>query len=205
MEKNRIICIGRQYGSDGREIGHRVARELGIPCYDKEIMAEATKNSKIPREILEKHEEKVPNQFLMAQFFQGTDIGAYGKSSSEILYELERELILKKAKENSCIFIGRCADAILADEETVNAVSIFINAPMEDRIHRVMKRENLTEKGAVDIIRRTDKQRKSYYGFYTYKEWGNPSDYDFTINSSGFSTENIVKTICNIFELLKEN
>ncbi|SDB12296.1 AAA family ATPase [Eubacterium oxidoreducens] len=207
MAKNKVICIGRQYGSDGRAIGKAVAEKLGIPYYDKELMEEAIKDTDLPKDILRKVDEKVPNSLFFEVFYEGKEKKYYGMNASEIVHAMQEKLILKKAQESSCVIIGRCADQILSDanEFPVDVLSIFICAPMEDRIKRVVKRESLDGKTASDLIRKTDKKRKNYYNYYTGKDWGKPSDYDVCINSSSRSREGTVNMICDLYEHIQEH
>lgn len=203
MSKNTILCIGRQFGSGGRNIGQKIAEQLGVPYFDKALISEALKGTDLPRELLERSDERLPNPMFHPVFYQGSDPRFYGKTSSEILFAMQRDFILQKAKESSCVFVGRCADAILEKENDLNVISVFITAPMDDRIRRVMEREKLGERAASDLIRRTDKQRKSYYGFFTDKDWGKPSDYDMVINSSDWSEEQIIEILKNLYEMKK--
>lgn len=201
MKKNTILCIGRQFGSGGRDIGQRIAGELAIPYYDKDILSKALKDTDLPADLLEKSDERLPNPMFRPVFYEGSNPRFYGKTSSEILFALQKDFILQKAKESSCVFVGRCADAILEKEPDLNVISVFIAASMDDRIERVMKRENLGERAASELIRKTDRQRKSYYSFFTDKDWGKPSDYDMVINSSDWSEEEIIKILKGLYEM----
>ena len=201
MQKNTILCIGRQFGSGGRNIGKKIAAELSIPYYDKEILTKALMKTDLPADLLEKSDEKLPNPMFRPVFYEGSNPRFYGKTSSEILFALQKDFILQKAKESSCVFVGRCADAILEKEHDLNVISVFIAASMEDRIERVMKRENIGERAASEMIRRTDKQRKSYYGYFTDKDWGKPSDYDMVINSSDWDEEQIITILKGLYEM----
>ncbi len=202
MAKNKIICIGRQYGSDGRAIGQAVAQQLNIPCYDKELLEEALKDTDLPKDLLRKEEEKGPTSLFYEVFYEGKEQKYYGLNASEIMYAMQEELIVKKAQESSCVIIGRCADQILQEtkEADVEVLSVFICAPTKDRIDRVVEREGVDAKKAAEIIRKTDKKRKNYYNYYTSKDWGKPSDYDICINSSSTSREVVVHALCEIYK-----
>lgn len=199
--KNTIICIGRQFGSGGRDIGQKIAMELSIPYYDKDILSKALKGTDLPADLLEKSDERLPNPMFRPVFYEGSNPRFYGKTGSEILFALQKDFIIQKAKESSCVFVGRCADAILEKEQDLNVISVFIAASMDDRIARVMERERLGERAASELIRKTDRQRKAYYSFFTDKDWGKPSDYDIVINSSDWSEEEIIKILKDLFEM----
>jgi len=201
MQKNIILCIGRQFGSGGRNIGKRIAEELSVPYYDKELISKALEDTDLPIEILRKSDEKLPDPMFHPVYYEGSNPRFYGKTSSEIVFALQKDFILQKAMESSCVFVGRCADAILAKEKNLNVISVFIVASMEDRINRVMERENLGERAASELIRKMDRQRKSYYSFFTDKDWGNPSDYDIVINSSDWSEDKIIRILKGLCEI----
>lgn len=204
MKKNKIICIGRQYGSGGREIGRAVAEKLGIAYYDKELIDEALKGTDLPLGEMQKADEHALDPLPYERFYRGENKDFYGMNASEIMFVLQKELILKKAGEGPCVIIGRCADQILEDADSAEVLSLFISAPIEDRIRRVMERENINEKEASKLIRKIDKKRRKYYGYYTDKDWGKPSDYTLCINSSDWSGEGVVEMICALYENLEQ-
>ena len=205
MKKNRILCISRQLGSDGREIGKAAAAQLGIPCYDRELLSEALKSTDISAERIEKYDEKKVNAWLHTLIYEGSDLTHYGKNGSDLLFDLQKNIIRKYAAEGPCVFIGRCADAILKESEEAEVLSVFIAAPLEDRIERVRKRDGLSLKDAAAKIAKTDKNRKAHYEFYAEKQWGNPAEYDLMINSSSWEREKLVDLLCRIYREFGEN
>lgn len=198
-QKNTIICIGRQFGSGGRDIGRLLAEKLNIQCYDKELLAEALKNSILPQDILEQNDGLLPEYHFFSMYNQELDIGFYETNSNDIMFSVQKKYILEKSKEGPCVFVGRCADAILEKVEDLNVISVFVAAAMEDRICRVMEREKVKEKEAASMIRKIDKQRKNFYSYHTEKDWGKPSDYDIIVNSSRCSEEEIVDLLTGLY------
>ena len=203
MEKKIIITIGRQYGSGGRYVGKKLAEQLGIAFYDKELINLASKESGICGEFFEKADERNSGSLLKAlamgfsmnnAIFQSNDY-----LSNESLFQIQSDVIRKVAAEQSCILVGRCADYAL--ESYPNVVSIFIRADMEDRIRRVATRLDLTDAKAKDLINKSDKKRASYYNYYTNKKWGDAESYDICINSSKFGVDGCVKAIKDFLEL----
>ena len=179
-----IITIGRQYGSGGKEIGIRVAKELGIPFYDKELLQEAAKKSGLCEKIFENFDER-PKSLLYSiamdsYMFSLPGAGA-GDSLEQQVYLATFNTIRHLAEEGPCVIIGRCADYALADNP--NHLSIFIHAPMDVRVDRVAKRQKVSPEEARKIIIKTDKRRASYYEYYTSKKWGAVDSYDFCMNS----------------------
>ena len=180
-----IITIGRQFGSGGKEVGIRVAKELGIPFYDNELLQEAAKKSGLCEKIFENFDEK-PKSLLysiaMDSYMFSLPGSGVGDSLEQQVYLATFNTIRHIADQGPCVIIGRCADYALAD--TPNPLSLFIYAPMDVRVARVAKRQNVTPEEARKLITRTDKRRASYYEYYSSKKWGAVESYDFCLDSS---------------------
>ena len=177
MKTNTIITIGRQYGSAGRQIGRTLAEELGIKCYDKELLERAAKESGLCEELFENHDEKPTNSFLyslvMDTYSMGYNTSAYmDMPINHKIFLAQFDTIKKLADEESCVIVGRCADYALADYP--NVVSVFICADEEVKIQELMKRHNITRDKAKDVMIKTDKQRSGYYNYYSSKRWAAP-------------------------------
>jgi len=192
-----IITIGRQYGSGGKEIGEKIAKEFGIPFYDKELLTEAAKKSGICKEMFEAHDEKPTNSFLFSLV-----VGSYASGTTPMNHKLflaQFETIKEIAEKGSCVILGRCADYAL--EENPDTVNVFIHADIQTRIARGIKYYGLDADKAEDIILKTDKQRSSYYNFYSGKKWAEAESYDLSINSGKVGIDNSVKLIKDFIEL----
>ena len=180
-----VITIGRQFGSGGKEIGIRVAKELGIPFYDQEILQAAAKKSGLCEKIMESFDER-PKSLLysiaMDSFMFGLPGSGVGESLEQQVYLATFDTIRHLAKEGPCVIIGRCADYALAEDP--NHLSLFIHAPMAIRIQRVAERHHLSPEEARKMIIKTDKRRASYYEYYSGKKWGEVDSYDFCLDSS---------------------
>ena len=175
-----IITIGRQFGSGGKEIGIRVAKELGIPFYDKELLQEAAKKSGLCQKIFENFDER-PKSLLYAIAMDAYPLGfsgATGESLEQQVHLAIFKTIRNIAAEGPCVIIGRCADYALAD-----------------RIARVAKRQKVTQEEAKSLIRKTDKRRASYCEYYASKKWGAVDGYDFCLNSSALGLGGTVELI----------
>ena len=161
-----IITIGRQFGSGGKEVGIRVAKELGIPFYDKEILQEAAKKSGLCEKIFENFDER-PKSLLysiaMDSYMFALPGTGVGDSLEQQVYLATFDTIRQIAEQGPCVIIGRCADYALADNP--NRLSLFIHAPMDVRIARVAERQDISPEKARALINKTDKRRASYYEY----------------------------------------
>ena len=198
MKTNTIITIGREFGSDGREIGYKVAKEFGIKLYDKEMLARAAKESGICEEIFESHDEKPTSSFLYSLVMDTYSMGYSGNTYTDMpinhkIFLAQFDTIKKLADEESCVIVGRCADYALADYP--NVVSVFICADEEVKIQELMKRHNITRDKAKDVMIKTDKQRSGYYNYYSSKRWGSSKSYNLCINSSVVGIDGAVEII----------
>ncbi|MBD5551329.1 MAG: cytidylate kinase-like family protein [Lachnospiraceae bacterium] len=200
---NTIITIGRQYGSGGREIGEKLAKRFDIPFYDKELLSRAAKESGYCEEMIANHDERPTNSFLYNLVIDTYSFG-YNSSSfvdmpiSHKIFLAQFDTIKKIANEGACVIVGRCADYALAEYK--NCVHIFIHADEENRIKRIMKRRNLSESKAKDAINKQDKQRQSYYNYYSAKKWGRADTYDLSINSGRLGVDGTVNLLAQYVE-----
>ena len=188
-----IICIAREYGSGGHDIGKRLAANLNIPYYDRKLI-DAAEDIGLKRSILEKADEAKANPLLNTPQYNVSEIRFRGLSANDIVYQLQSEWIYETANKGSCVIVGRCGDYVL-EQTGVPHLSIFITAPFDDRVSREMKRHQLIEKDAVALVKKMDKQRRSYYNYYTDRTWGDPHNYDLCINSTTFGIERAAKLL----------
>ena len=198
MSKPLVITIGREYGSAGREIGRKLAADLGIKCYDKELLALASKESGMCEELFHNHDEKPTNSFLYSLVMDTYSLGYNTSSFSEMplnhkIFLAQFDAIKNIAKEGPCVIVGRCADYALADFP--NVVNVFLHADMQDRIVRIARRHDLTDAKAKDLIIKTDKRRASYYNYYTSKKWGDAAGYDLSLNTASLGIEGTIHMI----------
>ena len=199
MEKtNTIITIGREFGSAGREIGYKIADDFGIKLYDKEMLNRAAKESGICEELFEAHDEKPTNSFLYSLVMDTYSLGYSSASYTDMpinhkVFLAQFDAIKKIASEGPCILVGRCADYAL--EEFDNVLTVFIHAKMEARIRRIARIYNLTDAKAKEMIQKTDKQRSSYYNYYTNKKWSDAESYDVCLDSSVLGIEGTAEAI----------
>ena len=191
-----IVTIGRQFGSGGKEVGIRVAKELGIPFYDKELLQEAAKKSGLCEKVFESFDER-PKSLLysiaMDSYLFGLPGTGMGDSLEQQVYLATFNTIRQIASQGPCVIIGRCADYAL--EDNPDLLSLFIHAPMEARIQRVAERQNVTPEKARQMIIKTDKRRAAHYEYYSSKKWGSMDSYHFCMDSSYLGLSRTVELI----------
>lgn len=203
---NKIYTIGREFGSGGREVGEKLAAKLGIKLYDKELLQQAAKDSGFCEEIFENHDEKPTNSFLYSLVMDTYSVSGYSAAPfldmplNHKVFLAQFETIKKIAEKESCVIVGRCADYALSDNP--NCINVFIHADMDIRIKNVSKNLNITENKARDIINKTDKQRASYYNYYTSKKWGDSKSYNLSLDAGKLGTDNCVEMILKFRELM---
>ena len=187
-----IITIARQHGSSGREIARALSEDLGIQCFDKEIVDEAAENSSICKELISSFDEKRVSPFML-QTTQYPSMN-YGLGLNIQVASAQFDVIRKLADQGDCIFVGRCADYILRERKDLTRV--FIMGEQEDKIRCIMNRQQISESEAKKKIKQVDKDRSSYYKYYTDQIWGESENYDLCINSSKIGitgTVNVIK------------
>jgi len=200
---NTIITIGRQFGSAGREIGEKVAAHFGIKCYDKELLSRAAKESGFCEEMIETHDERPTNSFLYNLVMDTYSFG-YNASSfmdmpiSHKIFLAQFDTIKKIASEGPCVIVGRCADYALSEYD--NCIHLFIYGDEDKKIARVCEKFDITEQKAKEMMNKKDKQRQSYYNYYSSKKWGRADSYDLCINSSLLGIDGTVKLIIQLIE-----
>ena len=186
-----IITIARQHGSSGREIARALSEDLGIQCFDKEIVDEAAENSSICKELISSFDEKRVSPFML-QTTQYPSMN-YGLGLNIQVASAQFDVIRKLADQGDCIFVGRCADYILRERKDLTRV--FIMGEQEDKIRCIMNRQNVSETEAKKKIKQVDKDRSSYYKYYTDQIWGESENYDLCINSSKIGVAGAVNVI----------
>ncbi len=200
---NTVITIGRQFGSGGHEIGEKVAKYFDIQCLDKELLSKAAKESGFCEEMIQNHDERPTNSFLYNLVM---DTYSFGYNAAHFVdmpishkvFLAQFDTIKKIAEEGPCVIIGRCADYALSDKK--NCVRIFIYGNEDDKIKHVMEKYNVDINKAKEMCVKKDKQRQSYYNYYSSKKWGRADSYDLCINSSILGIDGTVKLITQYVE-----
>ena len=199
---NRIITIGREFGSGGREFARRLAEELGIEYYDKEIIAAIAKKTSMSKEYVQEVLEGKPHHLYPRTIGQTMFIADnFYIHQEQSIYLAQSEIIRELAQKSSCVIVGRCADFILKD---LKPFRIFVYADIDSRIKRCVERnteaeKHLTKKEMQKKILSIDKNRAKYYNYYTGNQWSDKNNYDLCINTTGLVIKEIVPIIAKIF------
>ena len=186
---NLVITIGRENGSGGRQLGSELAEALGVKCYDSELINETAKASGFAESFVQSHEEQRPGSFLYSLVTGG------GVISDEQPFPVQ---IFQAQSE---VIVGRCADYVLRDDPNAALVNLFVHAPMAARIRRESARTNTTPIQAEKRIRQVDKERASYYNFFSSKRWGDAQGYDLCVNTGNMDISDVVQLTLRYLEL----
>ncbi|MDR1753630.1 MAG: cytidylate kinase-like family protein [Eubacterium sp.] len=170
-----ILTINREYGSGGRFIGKIVAEKLGIPYYDKELIAKTAQKSGFTEEFINEISEKKTTSLLYSLYMTSIPV-------SDQLFIAQSQVINDIAKEGSAVIVGGCADFVLQNHP--KCFNVFIHAPLEERIRRVKDEYNEAVGDIRSYILKKDKKRMSYYNYFTQFKWANATNYNLSINSS---------------------
>lgn len=202
--ENFVIVVGREFGSCGRRIGQMLARELGISYYDKTLLTEAARQLGLSTEIFERNDERRPSliRSLLSFTYGATNADMVNTPiSDEKIYELQSQVIKTIAKRESCVIVGRTADYMLRDHPRM--LSMFVHAPMSVRVARIVESGDATnEKQAAELANKHDRERESYYNYYTNRDgWGRASNYHLTFDSSRISEKSILAIVKSMLSL----
>lgn len=201
---NFVVTIGRQMGSGGRELGRLLAERLGVEFYDKRLLLNAAQKSGLLPEIIERDDERAPSRlgggfaFGAGGFFGTGAVGGY--MGDDVVYRAQSDMIRELGESKSCVIVGRTADYVL--REHPHCISIFVHAPEETCVRRVLSRgDKANESKARSLCRKVNKLRASYYNFYTDRTWGDASTYDLTVNSALLPMERLADLLADYVRL----
>ena len=192
--KQGMITISREFGSGGRTIGKAVARKLGIPCYDAELITEMAKQSGFAEDYVREAGEYAPGGLLNSMFTSR----AGGPTNEDILWQIQCNIVAQLAKKGPCVIVGRCGDYILRDRPDV--LKVFVHADMAFRAKRIVEVYGQREESPEQRLKDKDKRRSTYYRFYTGRKWGQLDTYDLMLNSGVLGIEKCTELICTIFD-----
>lgn len=187
----KIITISREFGSGGRTIGREVARQLGIPCYDKEFIEKIAKDTGYDETFIADESEYAPNASHLAYMFLGR--GTDGLANADRIWIAQKKAIEQIAEEESCVIVGRCADYVLRNRQ--DCLNVFIYADPEFRAERIVKQYGESPVEPEKRIHDKDKKRKLNYRYFTDREWGKRENYHLCIDSGVVGIETAVDLI----------
>ena len=198
----RIITVGREFGSGGRELGRRLAQNLGIAYYDRQIVTEIAKRTALTEDYVQHLTESSPAALLPISigrsFYPVVDPVMQQNLS---VYAEQHKLLAELAEKSDCVIVGRGADYILREKHPFR---LFVYAEMEHKMERCKKRapesEHFTDKELKRHILDVDKRRARYYQFFTGQTWGDRLNYDLCINTSNYDIKELVHAIAHLVE-----
>ena len=198
----KIITIGREFGSGGRELGRRLSEDLGFAYYDQEIISEIAKRTSMSEQYVQSIVESKPSFsfpiHVSSSFYQMSD-PMYDHAMA--VYQKQTLIIEEMAARSNCIIVGRCADYILIDRHPLR---IFVYADMESKLRRCREKapedERLTDKELRQKILDIDKIRAKYYEFYTGEPWGNKLNFDMCLNTTNVSIKELAAAVAKLYE-----
>ena len=183
---NTLINIGRSFGSGGGFVGQAIGKKLGIPFYDNQLISKVAEESGYSKSLFAGEEKR--SLFSVSSFFASSRFSYMdsGYVNDDVMFNIQSEVIRSIADKGDAVIIGRCADYILRDRKCLN---VFISAPEEFRIQRLMKEEQLSEDEAEKLMHKKDRTRETYYNYYTFGAWGQASNYNLCVDSSVLGIE----------------
>ena len=191
--KNRIITISREYGSGGRDIGKQLASELGITCFDKDLLRKTAEESGFNESYIKETGEYASGGFLATLFSHRES----APSNADYLWKIQYKIITDLAEKESCVIVGRCADYILQD--TADCLKVFIHADMKFREERIVSVYKEGGDMPVQHLKDMDKRRAAYYRFYTDMKWGYAPNYDITLDSGTLGIGKCVEILKSLY------
>lgn len=194
----KVITIGRQFGSGGHTIGEAVAKQLGIPCYDKEILDQIAVETGFSPDYIEKASEYASsNSSILWNLVMGHKSGIIPEENpSDVIYFAQAKIIRELADKESCVIVGRCSDYILKDRS--DCLHVFICADRQSRAKRILERYGESNKPVEKRIDDKDTRRRLYYSHYTDRIWGAPENYHITLNSSALGEAACIQEIIRL-------
>ena len=203
MEKNVIITISRQFGSNGREIARKLAEYLDISYYNKEILERIAVNMGVCADFFKDQNQDANGLFTIES--KGL-LGLRNITELSVntqIYDMASDFIQKISQREDAVIVGRCADYAL--EDNPYAVSVFIKASLDERVQRIKRIYELNDSKAADLIQKTDKRRASYYNYYSSKKWGEAKSYNLCIDSGLVGIDGAIDMILKFIELKEKN
>ena len=190
---NKVITISREYGAGGHTIGKRVAQELGIEIYDKDIVRETVRASGFETEVVQEEEEDVSKASTFLKSLCSSSV--HYLDPQEVIHEVQTAVILQFAKKGPCVILGRCADDILR-ESGIETLNVFIHADDLHRAVRISEMTGITNATELQkLMAKKDSSRRNYYEHYTHKKWGDSHNYDLTLDSGKLGVDLCVQMI----------
>lgn len=203
--KNYIVTIAREYGSGGRECGKKLAELTGYKFYDKDLITLAAQKSGMSTDALNSVDEKAASSLLytlaLGSSIYNSGMGSVNLPINDKLFVVQSQIIKDIANSGEgALIVGRCADYVLSERD--NVVKVYITSDFDTRVNTVMKRHDLTQSQARDLIIKTDKRRSNYYSYYTGEKWGKADKYDVVVSTARIGIDGAAGLIADYIKML---
>ena len=205
MNKNEkfVITINRELGSGGRTVGRLLAEKLGVPFYDKALIKALEEKYNLTSEEIERMKGRSNNWWSdferIVSLGHGMILDTPSKNidvvTTNVLFKAEKEILEGIAHDESCVITGRLAFFVLKAHP--NHLSILIQAPMKNRLERVMRKQNVSEEEAANLINKIDKMREEYVKKFANTSRYDTRNYDLVIKMDGKTEEQVANHILN--------
>lgn len=193
---NKIITIGREFGSGGRTIAKMTAEKLNIPCYDSELLTKIAEESGFDKKFVEEKGENTSLNSIIAKGLSGWN-GYTNKSAEDYLWQAQKKVILDIADRESCIIVGRCADFLLKGRK--ECINVFIHADMDKRAERIVSVYGEGKDAPEKRLKDKDKRRSAFYYYHTDMKWGDVHNYHISLDSGKLGFEKCVDIITKLY------
>ena len=192
----KVITVGREFGSGGREMGKRLADELGFAYYDDEILTAIAQHSGLAQSYVRSVVEQSSFQSYPITYGKTFFLTDLSSDNHWKIIQAQNDVLKELAAKSDCVFVGRCADVIL---DKMNPLKIFVYADMESKLARCKAKapegENLSDKELIRKIKETEKKRERYYRAFTDQTWGNKENHHLCVNTSGREIKDLVPAV----------
>lgn len=192
-----VITISRQYGCGGNEVGRRLAGDLKMAFYDREISSRTAAEGGYTYQYVEREEQRYTNSLLYDLVASNYAMAPGEVPPLDALFETQSRVIRELSCQGPCVIMGRCADYVLRDRP--DCFHVYLSANMKDRTRRIMEKENLGETAARQRIAEKDRERSSHYKHFTGQAWGAAGNYSLSVDTSVFGIEGAAAVIEDAF------
>lgn len=193
-----VITISRQYGCGGNEVGQQLADDLKMAFYDNEISRRTAAEGGYTKKYVEQEEQRYTNSLLYDLVASNYAMAPGEVPPLDALFEVQSRVIRELSCQGPCVIMGRCADYVLRDRP--DCFHVYLSADLEDRVRRIMEKENCGAAAARQKIAEKDRERASHYKHFTGRTWGAAGNYSLSVDTSVFGVEGAAAVIEDAFE-----
>ena len=204
-----VVTIARQYGSGGKTIGTMLAKEMGVPVYNREILKLASEDSGIHETLFGRVDEYTsakPPIFAKSGIYTGETVPPESKdfTSDLNLFTYQAKIIKELADRESCVIIGRCSNFVLNIRDYPRVLRVFVHASWDFRMQEAAKKLSKSPKEIERFMKADDKRKMEYVRRFTGEDWTDPANYDLWLDTSIRGYDGCLAEIEKHYEKLKQ-